>query len=62
MLFLCIKFEKELKMKEQITQAEFQKRVEIESAHLTYIDRLPKEVADKKAKEVVSEKYEVVGR
>lgn len=49
-------------MKEQITQAEFQKRVEIESAHLTYIDRLPKEVADKKAKEVVSEKYEVVSR
>jgi hypothetical protein len=48
------------KVKEQITQAEFQKKVEIESSYLTYIDRLPKEVADKKAKETVSEKYEVV--
>lgn len=49
-------------MKEQITQAEFNKRVEIESAYLTYMDRLPKEVADKKAVATVSEKYEVKGR
>lgn len=49
-------------MKKQITQAEFQKKVEIESAYLTYMDRLPKDVADKKAKETISEKYEVVGR
>lgn len=46
-------------MKEQITQAEFNKRVEIESAYLTYMDRLPKEVADKKANATVSQKYEV---
>lgn len=47
-------------MKEQITEAEFQKKVEIESAYLTYMDRLPKDIADKKARETVSEKYEVV--
>jgi len=46
--------------KKVISQAEFQKKVEIESAHLTYVDRLPKEVADKKAFDVVSEKFEVV--
>lgn len=49
-------------MKEQITQAEFQKKVEIESAYLTYMDRLPKDVADKKATETVGAKYEVKGR
>lgn len=49
-------------MKEQIAHAEFNKRIEIESAYLTYIDRLPKEIADKKALETVSEKYEVKGR
>lgn len=42
-----------------ITQAEFQKKVEIESAHLTYVDRLPKVVADQKAFETVSQKYQV---
>lgn len=46
--------------KQVISQAEFQKKVETESAYLTYMDRLPKEVADKKAFEVVSEKFEVV--
>lgn len=49
-------------MKEQLTQAEFNKRVEIESAHLIYFDRLPKEVADRKATDFVSQKYEVKGR
>lgn len=49
-------------MKEKITQAEFQKKVEIESSYLTYMDRLPKEVADRKAQEFVAQKYEVVGR
>lgn len=42
-----------------ITQSEFQKKVETESAYLTYMDRLPKNVADKKAFEVISEKYQV---
>lgn len=46
--------------KQVITQAEFQKKVETESAYLTYMDRIPKEVADKKALEVVSQKFEVV--
>lgn len=49
-------------MKEQITQADFNKRVEIESAHLMYFDRMPKEVADRKATEFVSQKYEVKNR
>ena len=39
--------------KQVITQAEFDKKVEIESAHLTYIDRLPKLVAQ--IKEQVAE-------
>ena len=42
-----------------ITQAEFQKKVEIESAHLTYMDRLPKNVADQKAQEIVAKQFEV---
>ena len=46
-------------MKTKITQAEFNKKVEIESAFLTYMDRLPKEVADKHAQNFVSQKFEV---
>ena len=46
--------------KQVISQAEFQKRVEIESAYLTYMDRLPKEVADKQATEYIASKFEVV--
>ena len=46
--------------KKVVSQAEFQKRVEIESAHLTYFDRLPKDVADKQAAEYVATKFEVV--
>ena len=49
-------------MKNQVTQAEFNKRVEIESAHLIYFDRMPKEVADRKAAEYISQKYEVKNR
>lgn len=45
--------------KQVITKAEFQKRVEIESAHLTYFDRLPKDVADKQASAYVATKFEV---
>lgn len=45
--------------KKVITQSEFDKKVEIESAHLTYMDRLPKHIADEKAREVVAEKFEV---
>lgn len=49
-------------MKDQITQAEFNKRVDMESAYLTYMDRMPKEVADKKAADFVSQKFEVKSR
>ena len=42
-----------------ITQAEFNKRVETESAYLTYMDRLPKAFADQKAFATVSAKFEV---
>ena len=42
-----------------VTQEQFQKKVEIESAHLIYMDRLPKNVADQKAKEIVAQKFEV---
>ena len=45
--------------KKVISKAEFQKRVEIESAHLTYFDRLPKDVADKQATEYIKSKFEV---
>lgn len=42
-----------------VTQAEFNKKVEIESAHLIYMDRIPKGVADQKAFNTVSEKFQV---
>ena len=42
-----------------ITQELFNKKVEIESAHLMYMDRLPKAVADQKAKAFIAEKFEV---
>ena len=48
--------------KKVITQEEFNKRVEIESAYLTYMDRLPKFVADQNAYKTVSEQYEVKGK
>ena len=51
---------KDLKiMKTQISQSEFNKKVEIESAHLIYIDRMPKQFADKKAEETVAKQFEV---
>ena len=42
-----------------INEVEFNKKVEIESAHLMYMGRLPKEVADRKAKEFMNKKFEV---
>ena len=42
-----------------ISQVEFKKKVEIESAYLIYMDRLPKNVADKQAHETISKKFEV---
>lgn len=49
-------------MKKQITQTEFNKRVEMEAEQLHYFDRIPKDVAYKKAREVISEEYEVKER
>lgn len=46
--------------KKQVSQAEFQKRVEIESAHLTYFDRMPKREADAEALKYIQTKFEVV--
>lgn len=45
--------------KTTVTQAEFNKKVEIESAHLTYMDRIPKGIADQKAVATISEKFQV---
>lgn len=42
-----------------VTQAQFNKKVEIESAHLIYMNRLPKSVADQKAVATVSETFQV---
>lgn len=42
-----------------VTQAQFNKKVEIESAHLIYMNRLPKGVADQKAFATVSETFQV---
>ena len=42
-----------------ITQEDFNKRVEIEFAYLTHIDRLPKFAAEQNAYKTVSEKYQV---
>ena len=46
--------------KKVVSQAEFQKRVEIESAHLMYFDRLPKKEADAESLKYIKTKYEVV--
>lgn len=46
--------------KKQVNQVEFNKRVEIESAYLTYMDRLPKNQADAEALKYIKNKFEVV--
>lgn len=46
--------------KKQVNQVEFNKRVEIESAYLTYMDRLPKREADVEALKYIKTKFEVV--
>ncbi len=45
--------------KKQISQAEFNKRVDMESAYLTHMDRLPKREADAEALKYVQSKFEV---
>ena len=45
--------------KTTITQELFNKKVEIESAHLMYMNRLPKAIADQKAQTYVAQKFEV---
>lgn len=48
--------------KKQVSVEEFEKKVEIEVSHLTYIDRLPKEVAMKKARADMASRFEVVDK
>lgn len=47
------------KAKKIVTRAEFEKEVEKEIAHLMYFDRLKKDEAVVKAREVISQSYEV---
>ena len=42
-----------------ISQAEFNKKVEIEFAYLTYMNRLPRDVANNQAIATVSEKFTI---
>lgn len=48
------------KQKKEVTKEEFEKRVEIEVSHLTYIDRIPKEIAMNKARKDLAELYQIV--
>lgn len=47
-------------MKKQVSAAEFEKQVEIESAYLQHYNNLPKSQADKAARENVTERFEVI--
>jgi len=42
-----------------ITRAEFDKKVEMEFAHLSYVERMPEDKARAKAMESVSQEYRV---
>ena len=42
-----------------VTAAEFEKRVEIEAAHLEYFNRLPRDEARRLARIDISQSYEV---
>jgi len=42
-----------------ITRTEFEKKVEMEAAYLTYMDRLSPNEANQKARETVSKEYRV---
>lgn len=46
--------------KKQINQVEFNKRVDMEFAYLTYVDRMPKKEANSEANKYVKNKFEVV--
>lgn len=47
--------------KQQVSQKEFEKQVEIESANLQHFNYMNKTQADKVAKETVNQLYEVTG-
>jgi hypothetical protein len=49
----------ETKAKRVVNQADYNKEVEKEIAHLIYFDRLKKDEAEKKAREVIAELFEV---
>ncbi len=45
--------------KKQVSRSEFEKRVEIEAAHLEYFNRLPRDEARRLARIDISQSYEV---
>lgn len=47
-----------IQAKQTISTTEFDKKVEIEMAHLIYIERMSKAEAIEKAKQAVSKKYQ----
>ena len=47
-------------MKKQVSIKDFEKQVEIESAHLQHYNHLSKEQADKSALENIKELYDVI--
>ena len=49
-----------MKTKKQVSESNFQKQVEIESAHLQHYNHLNKQEADKVALENIKKLYEVV--
>lgn len=48
------------KQKVGVTAEKFEVKVESEAAHLMYLNNMSKEKADKVAREVISQSYEVV--
>lgn len=48
--------------KRKVSLKDFEKQVEIESAHLMHLNGMGKEKADKKAREVIDELFEVVSK
>ena len=45
--------------KKQVSHSEFEKRVEIEAAHLEYFNRLPRDESRRLARIDISQSYEV---
>ena len=50
----------QVKLKKQVSAKEYEKQVEIESANLQHYNYMSKGDADKAAREVIKELYEIV--